>query len=72
MLERIAASAGDLPVVMTLDAGYWSEANAKHCEENGIDAYIATGRLPHGPGLIVQSLSPGLVPAGAAPSPAVL
>jgi transposase len=48
MLERIAASAGDLPVVMTLDAGYWSEANAKHCEENGIDAYIATGRLPHG------------------------
>jgi hypothetical protein len=48
MLERIAASAGDLPVVMTLDAGYWSEANAKHCEQRGIDAYIATGRLPHG------------------------
>jgi transposase len=48
MLERIAASAGDLPVVMTLDAGYWSEANAKHCEQSGIDAYIATGRLPHG------------------------
>jgi hypothetical protein len=40
MLERIAASAGDLPVVMTLDAGYWSEANAKHCQQRGIDAYI--------------------------------
>jgi hypothetical protein len=48
MLERIAASAGDLPVVMTLDAGYWSEANPQHCELRGIDAYIATGRLPHG------------------------
>ena len=48
MLERIAASAGDLPVLMTLDAGYWSEANAQHCELRGIDAYIATGRLPHG------------------------
>jgi hypothetical protein len=48
MLERIAASAGDLPVVMTLDAGYWSEANAKHCQQRGIDVFIATGRLPHG------------------------
>jgi len=53
MLQRIAASAGALPAVMTLDAGYWSEANAEHCEELGIDAYIATGRLPHG-----QSLPP--------------
>jgi transposase len=48
MLERIAASAGELPMVMTLDAGYWSEANAKYCQQRGIDAYIATGRLPHG------------------------
>jgi len=28
-LERIAASAGALTDVMTLDAGYWSEVNAK-------------------------------------------
>jgi hypothetical protein len=48
MLERIAASAGALPVVMTLDAGYWSEDNANACADQGIDAYIATGRLPHG------------------------
>jgi transposase len=48
MLERIAAGAGALPDVMTLDAGYWSEDNANHCEGLGIDAYIATGRLPHG------------------------
>ena len=48
MLERIATSAGALPDVMTLDAGYWSEDNAKSCSVQGIDAYIATGRLPHG------------------------
>ncbi len=33
---------------MTLDAGYWSEDNAKTCSDQSIDAYIATGRLPHG------------------------
>jgi hypothetical protein len=48
MLQRIAATAGALPDVMTLDAGYWSEDNAKACSNQGIDAYIATGRLPHG------------------------
>ncbi|MFS6826625.1 IS1182 family transposase [Cyanobium sp. ATX-6F1] len=48
MLERIAASAGALPTVMTMDAGYWSEANANACTDQGIDGYIATGRLPHG------------------------
>ncbi|MEA5473485.1 transposase [Synechococcus sp. CCY9201] len=48
MLQRIAATAGVLPDVMTMDAGYWSEDNAKACADQGIDAYIATGRLPHG------------------------
>jgi transposase len=48
MLQGIAASAGALPDVMTLDAGDWSEDNAGHCEDLGIDAFIATGRLPHG------------------------
>jgi transposase len=47
MLQRIAATAGALPEVMSLDAGYWSEDNAKACTDQGIDAYIATGRLPH-------------------------
>jgi hypothetical protein len=31
------------------DAGYWSEDNAKACGDQGIDAYITTGRLLHGP-----------------------
>lgn len=48
MLERIAASAGALPDVITLDAGYWSEDNANACSDQGIDAYTATGRRPHG------------------------
>jgi hypothetical protein len=48
MLERIAASSGELPIVMTLNGGYWSEPNAQHCEQRGSVAYIATGRLPHG------------------------
>lgn len=48
MVQRIAATAGALPAVMTADAGYWSEDNAELCAEQGIDAYIATGRLPHG------------------------
>jgi hypothetical protein len=46
MLQRIAATAGALPDVLTTDAGYWSEDNAKSCAEQGIDAYIDTGRLP--------------------------
>lgn len=48
ILERIASHAGARPDVMTLDAGYWSEDNARICADQGIDAYIATGRLPHG------------------------
>jgi hypothetical protein len=48
MLQRITATAGALPDVMTMDAGYWSEDNAKACSDQGIDAYIATGRQPHG------------------------
>ena len=48
MLGRITACAGARPKEMTMDAGYWSEDNARHCEDLGIDAHIATGRLPHG------------------------
>ena len=47
-MQHIAATAGALPALMTADAGYWSESNAELCAEQGIDAYIATGRLTHG------------------------
>jgi len=48
MLQRIATTAGARPEVMTMDTGYCSEDNAKACADQRIDAYIATGRLPHG------------------------
>ncbi len=44
----ITANTGALPKAMTMDAGYWSEDNASHCEQLGFEAFIATGRLPHG------------------------
>ncbi len=46
ILQLIGATAGALPDVMTADAGYWSEHNAKYCVEQRIFAYIAIGRLP--------------------------
>lgn len=48
LLQCKAATAGVRPDVMTMDAGYWSEDNTKTCNYQGIDACIATGRLPHG------------------------
>jgi hypothetical protein len=33
---------------MPAPAGYWSDNNFNACADQGIDAYIATGRLPHG------------------------
>jgi hypothetical protein len=48
MVQRIAVTAGALPDVMTADAGYWSQDNADLCAGQGIDAYNAMGRLPHG------------------------
>lgn len=44
MLERVKEIAGRTPDVLTADAGYMSSENALYCEEEGIDAYIATSR----------------------------
>jgi hypothetical protein len=49
MMLRIKAIAGALPDVMTADAGYWSEDNAKTCAKKAIEASIPKGRLTHGP-----------------------
>jgi len=54
MLERIATRDGALAEVMTFDAGYCNEDNAKTCADQGIDAYIAIGRLPHGQPLALK------------------
>ena len=51
VVQRIAATAGGLPDVLSADAGCWSEDNATTCTEQGIDAYIATCRLVNGQSL---------------------
>ena len=48
MLERTIANTSQVPKTFIADAGYWSEDNAKACEDRGVDPHIATGRLPHG------------------------
>jgi len=44
MLERVQSTAGALPEKITADAGFWAPANATWCEEQKVDAYIATQR----------------------------
>ena len=49
MVERIKANLGGLcPKRMTLDNGYYSDENVEFLRQEGIDAYVATGRLKHG------------------------
>jgi hypothetical protein len=48
LLERTITNTSQVPKALIADAGYWSEDNAKACEQRGVDPYIATGRLPHG------------------------
>lgn len=48
-LMTAIAMAGEAPDKLTADSGYWSQANAEWCEEQGIDAYLATRRQRHGP-----------------------
>jgi len=48
MLERVRATTGALPAVMSVDAGFWAPSNASWCEERGVDAYISTQRQRHG------------------------
>jgi len=38
------------PKQLIADAGYWSEANVVHLEQQKIEAFIATGRMKHGKG----------------------
>jgi hypothetical protein len=41
MLERIAEATGQMPSILSADAGYLSEANITYCAKNGVDAYIS-------------------------------
>jgi transposase len=49
MVERMKANLSGLsPKQMSLDNGYYSDDNVEFLRGEGIDAYIATGRLKHG------------------------
>lgn len=60
VLEEVEANLGRRPDKASADAGYWSDANAMWCEEQGIDAYIATQRQRHSdPPAIAGEAPPG-------------
>ncbi len=47
MVERIEDNMGELPSEMSLDAGYYSDANVEHLEWKKIDVYMPPSRLKH-------------------------
>lgn len=48
MLERAVENCARYPEQFLGDNGYWSQANVEHCEQRGVDPYIAVGRYTHG------------------------
>jgi transposase len=48
LLEQVVENCGEVPEVVTADAGYFSEENVVRAASMGVDAYVATGRLKHG------------------------
>jgi transposase len=47
MVEKIEDNTGELPDGMSLDAGYYSDANVEHLESKKIDVYMPPMRLKH-------------------------
>ena len=47
MLERVHANLGQRPVVVTADAGYFSDANVTDVEATGIDLYVPPDKAKH-------------------------
>jgi len=48
MVAAIAANTGEKPRALSADAGYYSEVNVQALEANGIDGYLAVGKVKHG------------------------
>jgi transposase len=44
MLDRCEENCGALPKELLADSGYFSVENAAHCEDRGVEAYIAVSR----------------------------
>jgi transposase len=47
MIEQIEEQLGEVPQEMSLDAGYYSEANVQYLEGKGIDVYMPPCRWKH-------------------------
>jgi hypothetical protein len=62
MVERIKANLSELPKVMTMDNGYYTDENVKYLEQEEIDGYIATGRVKHGE--VIPAAPRGRIPSG--------
>jgi len=48
MVEKAVDNAGEAPEAVLADSGYWNETASEQAEDVGTEAYIATGRQPHG------------------------
>lgn len=66
MVEAIKGNTGgEVPEKMSADTDYFSEANAKYLESEGVDGYLATGKVKHGE-------APGPPPRGRIPRSATV
>ena len=45
-VDQATAVLETAPGIVLGDTGYWAPENAAHCDDKGIDVYIATGRKP--------------------------
>jgi transposase len=63
MVERMKANLGGRrPKRMTMDNGYYTDENVAYLGREGIDGYVATGRLKHGEA--VPAAPRGRIPRG--------
>jgi transposase len=46
LVDRATAVLDSVPGIVLADTGYWAPENAAHCDDKGIEVYIATGRKP--------------------------
>jgi transposase len=48
MVEQVKANAGEAPEKLSADSDFYSEANVKYLEAEGVDGYVATEKMKHG------------------------
>lgn len=48
MVEQVEANTGEKPDAASADSGFFSEENVRYLADEGIDGYVATGKMKHG------------------------